>query len=450
MPMRSLVSGLLALALLGAWPAHVAAQPKSIPATFAAGATAIKPAVYGLEVPASAGRDEESEPLSATEFLRKLFGGLPEGKLGAAVMIDPSGVAVTSARLVRGLADVELVAVDGEHHAATVIGRDERTDVAVLRVRTTAARLTAATLANSDDVRVGDWVLAVGSPYGFEASVSAGIISARPRVSPAGQYDDNLQTDAAVNPGSLGGPLVNAQGAVVGLTVTPGPRGSGIAFAVPANVVRRVSDEIISHGKVLRGWLGIVSQAVTPELGSAFGAPVPRGVLVADVVDDGPAARAGIQRGALLLALDDRMLRGPGDIEAHLTRTRPGQRLSVHLWWHGREDTVAVVLGDEPEPYQKSRRAARVLGLLVDALTPEAGLVVVAIRPGSGAAAAEVWEGDIVREIDGQRVLTLPEFERATQRLTPGAEVTVLLQRGARIFYVVVPVVEAPTLVGRE
>jgi len=288
--MRKALTLLGAILLVALSPLAVpAAQPQPMPSTFAPAAAAIKLAVYGLEVPTREEDEQDPQGLSASEFLRKLFGGLPEGKLGAAVMTDPSGVAITSARLIRGLADLELVAVHGQRYPATVLGRDERTDIAVLRVRT-ARPLPAASLGDSDQVRVGDWVLAVGSPYGFEASVSAGIISGRPRVSPDGGYEDSLQTDAAVNPGSIGGPLVNAQGAVVGLTVTSGPRGNGIAFAVPANVVRRVTAELVTRGKVLRGWLGIVSQALTPELAQAFGAPVIGGVLAADVARDGPAA----------------------------------------------------------------------------------------------------------------------------------------------------------------
>jgi len=330
-----------------------------------------------------------------------------------------------------------------------VVGLDERTDVAVLRVHAPGP-LPAAALGDSDEVRVGDWVLAVGSPYGFETSVSAGVISGRPRVSPEGGYEDSLQTDAAVNPGSLGGPLVNAHGVVVGLTITTGPRGSGIGFAVPANVVRRVTGEILARGKVVRGWLGIVSQAVTPELAHAFGVPSAGGVLAADVFRDAPAARAGIQRGTLLLALDDRVLRTPADVDVHLARSRPGQRVSVRLWRGGREETLVIALDEEPVRFHKSVRAERVLGLLVDGLTPEAGVVVVAVRPGSGAAAADVWIGDIIREIDRHAVMTLSEFEHATQGLTPGTEVTMLLQRGPRTFYVVVPVLAAPTLVGRQ
>jgi serine protease Do len=429
-----------------------AAQLRQAPPTFAPTVAAIKAAVYSLEVPAPAeqgdGSEESSQP-SLSEFLRKIFGGLPEGKLGAAVMIDPSGIAVTSARLVRGLTDVELVAIDGERYAASVAGRDERTDIAVLKVGVPTPR-TAASLGDSDETRVGDWVMAVGSPYGFESSVSAGIISGRPRVSPEGGYEDSLLTDAAVNPGSLGGPLVDTRGVVVGLIVTPGPRSSGIAFAVPSNTVRRVSADLLARGKVRRGWLGIVAQEVTPELAQAFGAPVIGGILAADVVADGPAARAGIVRGTLVLAIDDRVLRTPADLDRHLARTVPGQPVKVRLWRERREQTFVMAVADEPVPYGQSMAAAQRLGLLVDALTPEAGVVVVAVRPGSGAAVAEIWAGDLVRELDGHPITTLADFERATRRLQPGHDVTVLVQRGPRTFYVVVAAAPAPTVLGRR
>lgn len=424
-----------------------AAQSRQMPQTFAPAATAIKAAVYSLEVPARDTERVDPSELSLSEFLRKVFGTLPEGKLGAALMTNPSGVAVTSARLVRGLTDVELVAADGERYPAMVVGRDERTDVAVLKVHVPAP-VAAASLGNSDEIRVGDWVLAVGSPYGFESSVSAGIVSGRPRVSPEGGYEDTLLTDAAVNPGSLGGPLVDTSGVVVGLLVTSGPRSSGIAFAVPSNTVRRVSADLLARGKVRRGWLGIVPQEVTPELANAFGAPAVGGILAADVVADGPAARAGIVRGTLILALDDRILRTPADLELHLARTVPGQPVTVRFWRDRRQQTLVIAVADEPVPYAKSLSAAQQLGMLVDAVTPEAAVVVVAVRPGSGAADAEIQAGDLVREVDGKPVATLAEFESATKRLRPGHDVTVLLQRGARTFYVIVTIAPAPSMLG--
>lgn len=440
---------LIALAAVLATAASAAAQPQRPPSTFAPAATAIKAAVYSVELPARPEVvEEEAEDQSPTAALLRLFGEVLGRSLGAAVMLDPSGVAVTSARVVRGLTDVELVGVTGQRHTATVVGRDERTDIAVLKIRAVAAPLPAVSLADSDEVRVGDWVLAVGSPYGFEVSVSAGIISARARVSPAGGYEDSLQTDAAVNPGSVGGPLVNAQGAVIGLTVTPGPRGSGIAFAVPSNLVRRVTAEILARGRVLRGWLGLVPQSLTADLARAFGVPFTAGVLAADVLAGGPAARAGITRGTLLLALDDRALHTPLDVETHLVRTVPGQRVSVRFWREGREETLGLVLTDEPVPFARSLHAARVLGLLVDAVTPDAGVVVVGVLGGSVAAEADVRRGDFVREIDGRPVVTLADFERAAGRLAAGGDVTLLLQRGPRTFYVVLVTAEAPTRFG--
>jgi serine protease Do len=434
--MRTARVGWIALALLLLAAAEPAAQPRSVPPTFAPVAAAVKAAVYGVEMPAPVDRPDDGEE-GPLESLMRLLGGLLERNLGAAVMTDPSGIAVTSARIVRGLEEVELVAVDGRRHRALVVASDERTDIAVLRV-SAALPLPAAPLGDSDEVRIGDWVLAFGSPYGFEGSVSAGIVSGRPRVRPDGGYEDSVQTDAAVNPGSVGGPLVSARGAVVGIAVFPGPRGSGIAFAVPSNVVRRVAADLLAHGRVLRGWLGIVGQPLTADLARAFGAPPGAGVLAADVLAEGPADRAGIGRGTVLLALDDRVLRTPADLESHVARAVPGQRVTARLWRHGREETVALHLGAEPEPFALSMPAARALGMLVDRVTPEAGVVVVAVRAGGAAAEAGVRRGDIVREVDGHPVVTLAEFARATRGLARGGGVTVLLQRGQSTFYVVV------------
>ena len=234
--------------LVVAMSTTAAAQSRQAPPTFAPIATRIKAAVYSLEAPVPDAERDDAEDAPLFQLLGKALGVISEGRLGAAVMIDPSGVAVTSARLDRGLTAVELVAVDGARYPAVVAGRDERTDIAVLRVRA-AVPLAAASLGDSDEARVGDWVLAVGSPYGFESSMSAGIISGRPRVSPEGGYEEVLVTDAAANPGSFGGPLVDTRGGVIGLMVTRGPRSSNIALAVPSNTIRRVSVDLLAYGK---------------------------------------------------------------------------------------------------------------------------------------------------------------------------------------------------------
>jgi serine protease Do len=438
--MRATLVVLLALAL--AAPGLAADRPQP-PETFAPIADAVKSAVFSVVLPGDEpGRDEsdrrEVTP-SEDEILRQLFDALarlPNRTLGAAVMIESSGIAVTSARILHDATIVDVVALDGRRYGAAVIGRDERTDVAVLRV--TAPRpLPIVRLGNSDEVRVGDWVLAVGSPYGFEASVSAGIVSARARVGPEGPYGDMLQTDAAVNVGSAGGPLVDTHGAMVGLTARAAPRGSGIAFAVPSNLVRKVTDDIVAQGRVVRSWLGIASQPLTAALARAFHVPFTSGLLTTDVVRGGPAARAGLARGVAVLAVDGRPLRTLDDLEHALGATAPGRTATLRVWRNEREETVSVVLGEEPDPRHASGWTRRLRGLVVEGITPEVGVFVSAVMPGTPAADAGVLPGDVVREVDQQTIRGTADFDAAVGAIRSSRSVTLLVQRGRTPFYAV-------------
>jgi serine protease Do len=433
--MRSALVALFVLIMTSA----VCAERLQTPESFAAVAEAVKASVVSVVLPRTTHDDDEADAVSEDEVLRRLFDaltGLPNRTLGAGVMLDSAGVAVTGARILRGLTDLEVVTVDGHHYRATVVGRDERTDVAVLRI-SAAGPLPAATLGNSDNVRVGDWVLAMGSPYGFEASVSAGIVSARARIAAGGEYGELLQTDAAVNPGSAGGPLVNTRGEVVALAVTAAPRGAGIAFAVPSNLVRKVVQDILAHGRVVRGWLGIAPQPLSAELARAFRVPFAGGVLLADVTPGGPVAQAGLTRGAIVVAVDGRPLRSLEDLERTLGAIAPGQTVTLAVWRNGGEEQIPVRVGQEPDA-AIPRSSTRLLGLAVDGVTPEAGVVVTGVKPDSPAESAGVLRGDILRELNRRLLRTLADFEEAAAGIQPGRSVVLLVQRAGSSFYVVI------------
>jgi serine protease Do len=432
--MRTALAALWVLFMTSA----VYAERLQAPESFAAVAEAVKASVVSVVMPRTR-YDDDAEAVPEDEVLRRLFDaltGLPNRTLGAGVMLDSAGVAVTGARILRGLTDLEVVAVDGHHYRATVVGRDERTDVAVLRI-SAAGPLPAATLGNSDNVRVGDWVLAMGSPYGFEASVSAGIVSARARIAAGGEYGELLQTDAAVNPGSAGGPLVNTRGEVVALAVTAAPRGAGIAFAVPSNLVRKVVQDILAHGRVVRSWLGIAPQPLSAELARAFRVPFAGGVLLADVTPGGPVAKAGLTRGAIVVALDGRPLRSLEDLERTLGAIAPGQTVTLAVWRNGGEEQIRVRVGQEPDA-SIPRSSPGLLGLVVDGVTPEAGVVVTGVKPNSPAGSAGVLRGDILRELDRRLLRSLADFEDAAAEIQHGRSVVLLVQRAGTSFYVVI------------
>ncbi|MEX2147525.1 MAG: trypsin-like peptidase domain-containing protein [Candidatus Rokuibacteriota bacterium] len=418
-----------------------AAERAQPPASFAPVADAVKAAVFSVVLPSEDADDGGfgTEGPAARDLLQQLFealGGVPNRTLGAAVMLDPGGIAVTGARILQGLTEVEVVAVDGARYRATVLGRDDRSDIAVLRV-IAPGPLPAARLGDSDEMRVGDWVLAVGSPYGFEASVSAGIVSSRTRIAAGGAYGDLLQTDAAINPGSAGGPLVNARGEVVGLSSTAAPREVGVGFAAPSNLVRRVVDDIVAHGRVVRGWLGIAAQPLTAELGDAFRVPFARGLLLADVTPGGPAATAGLTRGTILVALERRSLGTLTDLEDVLAVILPGRLVTLDLWRNGRQETIRLALGQEPAPAAGREPTRVVWGLAVDTVTPETGVVVTSVRPGSPAANAGLRRGDLVREFDRRIIRNLADFDEASAGVEPGQSITLLVQRNRAPSYVV-------------
>jgi serine protease Do len=425
--MPALVALLLVLGLLT--PARADDRPQP-PETFAPVVESLKATVFSVVRRVEDDRVED-------DLIDDLFdplGVLPRRTLGAAVVVDPAGIAITSARILRGLVEVDLQAVDGSRHQAVVLARDERTDIAVLRVRAPRP-LRAARWGDSDAVRVGDWVLGIGSPYGFAATVSAGIVSGRPRVSHDGAFGDVLQTDAPINVASAGGPLVNVRGEIVGLAVAPGPRGPGIAFALPSKLVRRVVADLLAHGKVIRGWLGIATQPMTMELAQALRAPFAGGLLLADVVAGGPAAAAGLARGAILLAADGRPIRTLADLERFVDTIGPGRSATLDVWRDGREARVTVTLVPEPDPRQAGLWTWRGAGLVVDDITPEGGVFVA--RVFAGAAAAGLRAGDVVRELAQRTVHTSREFERIASGLPRGEPIMLLMQRGRTPFYVV-------------
>jgi len=347
--------------------------------------------------------------------------------------------------------EIEVVTLDGGKHKAKIIGLDKKTDLAVLKLDDGKGSFKYARLGDSDRIQVGDWVLAVGSPFGLQATVTAGIISAKARQLDQGPFDDFLQTDAAINPGNSGGPLVNMQGEVVGINTAIVAGGSGIGFAIPSNMARKIYTELRDKGRVTRGWLGVSIQPLSPELVRAFGAKDSKGVLVNEVVPDSPAAKAGLKPGDILLEFDGRPMEGPGDLQRAVGFTSPDRTAKVKVWRDQSEKMLEVKVGQAPDERQAlqerpSGRARSALGLEVRPVTPEIarqlnlrssdGVVVVRVEDGAAAAEAGVQRGDVIKQLNGQTVRTMADFERLTREVKDGDPLTVLLQRGSMSLYV--------------
>ena len=361
---RSTVVFLMLMALVvgvgvGTWGAGVTDLPKPtravqpamqgpiVPAalpipsgSFSQVAETVAPAVVNINTVSRgpAGRTPIEE-FFGDEFFRRFFGEVPEREqvqrsLGSGVVVDPSGIVLTNAHVVERASEIEVVTADGKKHKAKLVGVDRRTDLAVLRLQG-GGPYPAATLGDSDKMKVGDWVLAIGSPFGLQQTVTAGIISAKGRSIGQGPFDNFLQTDAAINPGNSGGPLVNMAGEVIGINSAILSRSGGnvgIGFAIPANMAKRIFTELVAKGKITRGWLGVSIQPLTPDLAKGFGLKEPRGVLISDVVQDSPAEKAGIVAGDIVTEFDKKKVDSPQDLQKVVALASPGTGVPITVW----------------------------------------------------------------------------------------------------------------------
>jgi len=445
-------------------PAQTAMQAPVVPAalpvasgSFAQVAEAVGPAVVNINtVIRGGGGRTPVEEFFGDEFFRRFFGETPEHpqqqrSLGSGVIVDPSGIALTNAHVVERATEIELVTAEGKKHKAKIVGIDKRTDLAVLRLQG-GGPYPAAVLGDSDKVKVGDWVLAIGSPFGLQQTVTAGIISAKGRSIGQGPFDDFLQTDAAINPGNSGGPLVNMSGEVVGINSAILSRSGGnvgIGFSIPSNMAKRIYTELVARGKITRGWLGVSIQPLTPELAKSFGLKEPKGVLVADVVKDSPADKAGIVSGDVLMEFDGKKVDAPQDLQKVVAVTAPGKGVPIKVWREKGEKTLEIKVGETPEDtaqLEPSTKGKSLLGLETRPITPEIarqlnlrtteGVVVARVDEDGPAAEAGLQRGDVIREINRQRIRSAQDYERATQGIKSGDRVTVLLQRGQQSLYV--------------
>ena len=360
--------------------------------------------------------------------------------LGTGVIVSEDGYIVTNNHVVDDASDVTVTLSDERSFDAEVIGADEKTDLAILKID--APELMPAELSDSEDVQVGEWVLAMGNPFGLAHTVTAGIISAKGRSSVGiADYEDFIQTDAAINPGNSGGPLVNLDGEVIGINTaiaTRTGRYQGIGFAIPANMVRQVMNAIVEDGKVVRGWLGVTIQNLTEDLAASFDFAGTDGVLIGDVIEDGPADRAGLQSGDIIVQYDGQAVDDMNRLRNRIAATKPGQKVEFEIFRDGKLITEIVEIGELESQSFFARGSTGLddMGMRVQNLTPdvarqlhlqtdEQGVVVTHVEAGSLAEKSGVRQGDLIITVDGKRVTNLSEFRRALSALD--------LKRGARL-----------------
>jgi serine protease Do len=388
------------------------------------------------------------------EFFERFFGGEGQPRefrsrsLGSGFIINKEGYIVTNNHVVENATDIKVSLTDKDEYEAKVIGRDPKTDVALIKIEA-KKDLPAAALGDSSKLRVGEWVVAIGNPFGLGHTVTAGIVSAKGRTIGAGPYDDFIQTDASINPGNSGGPLFNLNGEVVGINTAIIATGQGIGFAIPINMAKELLVQLREKGRVVRGWLGVQVQRVTPELAKSFGLDRDRGALVADVMPDTPAARAGIERGDIIVEFNGRRIDEMTDLPRVVAATPPGTEVPVKLIRKGQEKVVNVKVAElKEERVAGGGTLEESLGMTVQELTPEIarnlglsdtkGVVVTNVDDGSPADEAGIRRGDVILEMNQRKVESLRDYRAALGRVSGADSLLLLIRRGNNVLYVAV------------
>ncbi|HXG19885.1 MAG TPA: DegQ family serine endoprotease [Methylomirabilota bacterium] len=384
------------------------------------------------------------------EFFRRFFPDRPppgpSRSLGSGFIISEDGYIITNNHVVGDADKITVRLSDKEEYEAKVVGSDEKTDIALIKINVKHS-LPTVPLGKSSDLQVGDWVIAIGNPFGLEQTVTAGIVSAKGRVIGAGPYDDFIQTDASINPGNSGGPLLNLKGEVVGINsaiFSQGGGNIGIGFAIPIDLAKTIVAQLKEKGKVTRGWLGVAIQSVTPELAKSFGLKEPSGALVAEVTKDGPAEKAGIERGDIIIAFNGMTIKDSHELPALVARTPVGEKAEVTVLRSGREKTITVKLGeltDQQAKASSTEESGESWGMTVSNLTPEVarrfqlernqkGVIVSDVDPGSPAELAGIQVGDIIEEVNRQPVESVDDFNKAMADAKDKETLLLLARRG--------------------
>lgn len=353
------------------------------------------------------------------EFER-FFPPVPEFRtrsLGSGFIIDKEGFILTNNHVIEGAEDIKVKLHDGKVFDAKVVGRDPKSDIALLKIDPKGTELPVARLGDSDALRVGDWVIAIGNPFGLEHTVTVGVISAKGRVIGMGPYDDFLQTDASINPGNSGGPLFNLKGEVVGINTAIVQGGQGIGFAIPINMAKSLLPQL-KRGKVVHGFLGVYIQDLTPELAERFGLKEPKGALVTEVMPDSPAERAGLRKGDVIVRFDGKEVTNSYVLRRLVGSTPPGKKVRVEVLRQGKPVSLIVTVGES----EAERQAAlsEEWGFRVQEITPDIashigiseGVLVAEVDPNSPAGRAGISPGDVIVEIEYQPVKDLEDFQR--------------------------------------
>ena len=381
------------------------------------------------------------------------------GGTGSGFIIDPDGYIVTNNHVVEG-ADEIIVELDDDHeYTATLVGTDPKTDIALIQINREKGDNTPfpyLQMGNSDRLEVGEWVMAIGNPFGLPHTVTVGVVSAKGRNIGAGNYDEFIQTDASINPGNSGGPLINIKGEVIGINtaIISGPAGGGnvgIGFAIPVNIAKSILTDLREKGKVTRGWLGVMIQKITPDLAKSFSLQDNKGALVGDVIPEGPAAKAGIQRGDVIVDFNGHKVENMKQLPKIVAQTTPDTDVNVVVIRDGKSMTLNVhiaILKDSEQKLAQKGGTEDSLGIQGQDITPELaqsldldseeGVLVSDVTAGLSAAEAGIKRGDVITEIDRKPIVNMLEYKSSLGAIKKGRTVLFLIKRGGTTIYIAV------------
>lgn len=463
--MRRIISFLVVAIVTALFCSVAPATAKYAPPNFVELAKTLKPTVVNIstEKKPKQQRRQQARPFGSSPFGADPFQDFfdrffedqrPQSRaqksLGSGFVISADGYILTNNHVVDGADEIKVKFDNGKELKGELKGSDAKLDLALIKV-TTDEKLTVAALGDSDGIDVGEWVMAIGNPFGLSETVTAGIVSAKGRVIGSGPYDDFIQTDASINPGNSGGPLFNAIGEVIGINTAIIAGGQGIGFAIPVNMAKSIITQLKDTGKVTRGWIGVSIQSVTKELADSFGLPAEKGALVSDVTPGSPAEKGDIKSGDIIISFDGKAIKEMNDLPRLVAATAAGKSVPVQVIRNGKEETLTIVIekmkdGDEDSITDTQDK----LGLTVKDLTKElaanyriketSGVVVTDVKPDSLAMSVGIQRGDIVKEVNGVRINKAEEYEKALAVVKKDKVLRLLVKHGESSRYVAIKV----------
>lgn len=442
------------------YPSHQESPGKAFSKPFIDLAKSCTPAVVFIRAEGSSERGYDPNEMFNDEFFRHFFGGPrrtpgPQVSQGSGFIVSKDGYIMTNLHVVRGAKKLTVHLQDGSNRqvSATYVGGDPRTDIAIIKVdESHGNNFPYLELGDSDGLEVGEWVVAIGNPFSLEASVSAGIISAKGRQGlQITDYEDFIQTDAAINPGNSGGPLIDLDKKVIGMNtaiVSQSGGYMGIGFAIPSNILINIKDQLVENGVVTRGFLGVSLQPIDPDLAEAFGSDSTQGALVVDVVNGSPAEKAGLKQGDIVVKMNGYPIKSPGQLRNDVVLLPPGTKVDLTVNRNGKLMNIPVTLGEfGANTLVSSETASHHLGLTVDNLTNELiqlhrlsqddkGVLVIHVEPGTPADSVGIKQGSLIMAVNHKKVENVNDFNHALKDIKSGKKILLLVRKGdAMKFY---------------